>query len=209
MWHFEDAGGKLFTSFQDGVCSRGAIRAGRLEGARVDKEGVAMTMTDRPVGVAIDDAVRFRKDIPQRLFDVRTLVRPVGKADGEATKLKKVLFGEAAADRRVAHIAADRMDGFSGKGIDNGSPREVTGMDDDIAGMKRGANLLQKTSVRGAQMGICKNPGVNHLGIRMLLVGHHGVALYSNRPLNTRGEPHSLRKLPEMQEAVAKITTVP
>jgi hypothetical protein len=82
-------------------------------------------------------------------------------------------------------------------------------MDDDIAGMKRGANLLQKASVRGAQMGICKNPRVNHLDIRMLLVGHHGVTLYSNRPLNTRGEPHSLRKLPEMQEAVAKITTVP
>ncbi len=168
-----------------------------------------MTMTDRSVGVAIDDAVRFRKNIPQRLFDVRTLVRPMGKADGEATKLKKVLFGKTGANRGIAHIAADGMDGFADKGIDNGSPREVTGMDDDIAGMKTGANLLQKTSVRGAQMGICKNPGVNYLDIRMLLVGHHGVALYSKRPLNTRGEPHSLRKLPEMQEAVAKITTVP
>ena len=94
VWHFEDAGRKLFSSFQDGVCSRGAIRAGRLEGAGVEKEGVAMTMADRSVGVAIDDAVRFRKDIPQRLFDVRTLVRPMGKADGEATKLKKVLFGK-------------------------------------------------------------------------------------------------------------------
>jgi hypothetical protein len=101
------------------------------------------------------------------------------------------------------------MDGFAGKSIDNGRPREVAGMDDDIAGMKTGANLLEKASIRGAQMGICKNPGANYLAIRMLLVGHHGVALYSKRPLNTRGEPYSLRKLPEMQEAVAKITTVP
>lgn len=209
MRHFEDAGGKLFARFQDGVCSRGSIRAGRLEGARVEKEGVAMKMADRSVGVAIDDAVCFREEVPQRLFDVRTSVGAMGKTDGEATKVKEVLFGKTGANGDIAHVAANCMNGFAGKGIDDGHPSEVTGMDDDIAGMKTGADLLQKASVRGAQMGICKNPGANYLGIGMLLVGHHGVALYSNRPLNTRGEQHSLRKSPKLQEAVAKTMAVP
>jgi hypothetical protein len=209
VWHFEDAGRKLLASFQDGVCSRGAIRAGRLEGAWVEKEGVAMTLADRPMGVAINDAVGFREDVPQRLFDVRTLVGAMGKADGEATKVKEELLGKSGANGGIAHIAANSMNGFAGKGIDNGGPSNVAGMDDNIAGMKTGADLLQKASVRGAQMGICKNPGVNYLGIGMLFVGHHGVALYSKRPLSTRGEPHSLRKSPKLQEAVAKIMTVP
>ena len=72
MRYFDDAGGKLFASFQDCVCSRGTIGAGRLKGARVEKESVAMTMADRPVGVAINDAVCFRKNVPQRVFDIRT-----------------------------------------------------------------------------------------------------------------------------------------
>lgn len=209
VWYFENAGRELLAGFQDGVCSRGAIRAGRLESTRVEKEGMTITMTGRPMGVAINDAVGFRENVPQRLFNVWALVGAMGKADGEATKVKDVLFGKTGADGGIAHIAANCMDGFAGKGIDDGSPNEVTGMDDDIAGMKTGADLLQKTSVRGAQMGIGKNPGVNYLGIGMLFVGHHGVALYSNRPPNTRGEPPSLRKSPKLQEAVAKMMTVP
>jgi hypothetical protein len=209
VWHFEDAGRKLLASFQYSVCSRGAIRAGRLEGAWVEKEGMTMTMADRPMGVAINDAIGFRENVPQRLFNVRTLVGAMGKADGEATKSKEVLFGKTGANGSVAHIAADRMDGFAGKGIDDTRSSEITGMDDDIAGMETGTNLLQKTSVKGTQMGIRKNPSVNHFGVWMLFVGHHGVALYSKRPLNTRGEPHLLRKSLKLQEAVAKMTTVP
>lgn len=117
-----------------------------------------MTMADRPMGVPIDDAVCFREDIPQRLFDVWALVGAMGKTDGEAAKLKEVLFGKTGANGDIAHVAANCMNGFAGKGIDDGHPSEVTGMDDNIAGMKTGADLLQKASVRVRRWASARTP---------------------------------------------------
>lgn len=150
LWYLENSCLECFFCFEDGVSAGCAPATGGLEAAGIDDEFSGLSMADRPVGVAVDHAVGFWKEIPQTRFNVIAEFGSMGQADSEIAQGKSCILCKRCAGISPAHIAANGMDGFVCKDIEYAEICQVAGVDDNLAVGKTTLGQLFKVLVRGA-----------------------------------------------------------
>lgn len=158
-WHlgyFKKTGAEFITGFEERKGAGSAIAAGRLETAWIEEENLPLIMTDRSVGMAVDHTVGLGKEVPDRIFNIRSELCAMGEADGEPVEGEQEPFRMMPFDIAIAHIAMNSIDGLAVKGLQNRQIGKVAGMDDDIAGLKALFDLLLKTTVWSDQVRVCK-----------------------------------------------------
>lgn len=82
------SGGKPVTCFQNGIGAGSSPAARCLKTAWIDDQAAILTVDDRSVGMTIDNAIHFRKKIPEGAFNIKAKAGPVGQANGMAGQFK-------------------------------------------------------------------------------------------------------------------------
>ena len=109
--------------------------------------------------MAVNDAVGLGKKTPETVFDIRAHPSTMGQTDSKSVDLEKLRCGVSIAHRRAAHVAVDGIDRLITKGAENSGLGHVTGMDDDIAGLKTDGGERGETVVWPGKVGVGKDTG--------------------------------------------------
>ena len=116
-------------------------------------------MADSLVGMAVNDAVGFGKKTPEIIFNISTHPGAMSQTDGKPVDLEKLRGGVLAAHRLVAHVAVDGINWLVAKGAKYRSLGYISGMDDDIAGLKTGGREGGETVIWPGKVGVGKDTG--------------------------------------------------
>ena len=138
--------------FQQRIGTGRTVPAVDLKSPGIDDQLARHPFADRIMGMAVDNAIRFRKDIPEPGFDIVGMpaqIVAMQEADCKITDLKTALSGQSASTCSAATVAVNRMHGFIGKNIQYGYIGQVSGMDDQLA---VGKTLPDSINILSARM---------------------------------------------------------
>lgn len=149
---------------EDGITPWGPMaRAGR-KGTGIDEESLAQGVVDGDMGVAVDDAVGLREEIPHPFFHGLSDPCPMAEPNTKAVDLDQLGMGQGLSDRGLTHIAMNGMDLFSCKGVQDGEIDKITGMEDDGAVSECLMDLPYKPGFEVVDMGVRKDTDRGHEG---------------------------------------------
>ena len=142
------------TDLENSVGARCTIPAGGLEAARVNDQPIGNPVACRSVGVTVYHAVGFRKQVPERGFNVEAQSGTMGKSDAESIELEAEPLRQGAVGAAVAHVAVHRVHGFVAKGAQQRNIRQVACMDNGVAVSKAVLHKILKMDVWSHHVGI-------------------------------------------------------
>lgn len=147
------------------------MRARALKAAGVDEENIAMAMADRLMGMAIDDAVGFRKHGPYSLLDIMTWTGAMADTDYLVFKLDQLLLGKLPLHGCIAHIAVDGMQYFALESFEYLHAGNISSMENYLAVAKGAFKVILEPLVHHGYMGVRQYSGAYHVLLTPSLVG--------------------------------------
>jgi hypothetical protein len=132
----------VFVDLQDGVGAWSTMGAGALEGSRIDEKDTADPVTDRVVGMTIDDAVGRGEHGPDPFFDgVPRFPGAVTQPDAVPIHRDQLAVRQELLASYIAHITMDCVDFLAVKSLKDGDVGEVSGVEDHGTVCKNGFDL--------------------------------------------------------------------